>query len=125
MGRVYLARDPSLERDVALKVLHREAKQAGLREGAKGPAALNHPSIVTVYEIGEQDGQDFIAMEYLPGRSLRHLINEPDLAVRRGQLLAICSKVAVALAAAHRAGILHRDIKPENIIVSAAGDVKV
>lgn len=120
MGDVYLAHDPSLERDVALKLLHKDSPH-GLRDEAKVLAALRHPGIVTIFEIGEHEGQDFIAMEYLPGKTLRDAINE---GVARGELLAICAKVAAALAAAHKAGILHRDIKPENVIV-AGDEVKV
>jgi tetratricopeptide (TPR) repeat protein/predicted Ser/Thr protein kinase len=121
MGQVYLAHDPTLERDVALKLLHRDSTGA-LRAEAKALAALSHPGIVTVFEIGEHDGQDYIAMEYLAGRTLRDI-----LAARpgRGELLAICVKVARAVAAAHRAGILHRDIKPENIVITDDGSVKV
>ncbi|HEY1549984.1 MAG TPA: serine/threonine-protein kinase, partial [Kofleriaceae bacterium] len=122
MGQVFLARDPTLERDVALKLLRRDATQSTLRDEAKSLAALNHPGIVTVYEIGEHDGQDFITMEYLAGRSLRQLLQD---GIDRRQILAIGAKVASAVAAAHRAGILHRDIKPENIVVGAAGEVKV
>lgn len=120
MGDVYLARDPSLDRDVALKVLHRDSPH-GLRGEARALAALRHPAIVTIYEIGEHEGQDFIAMEYVPGRTLRDVIGA---GATRGELLAICAKVAGALGAAHKAGILHRDIKPENVIV-VDGEVKV
>ena len=125
MGQVFLARDPTLERDVALKLLRRDATQSTLRDEAKALAALNHPGIVTIYEIGEHDGQDFITMEYLPGRSLRQLLQDTAGRTDRRALLAICAKVASAVGAAHRAGILHRDIKPENIVVGASGDVKV
>jgi predicted Ser/Thr protein kinase/tetratricopeptide (TPR) repeat protein len=122
MGQVFLAHDPTLERDVALKLLHREATQTGLRDEAKALAALSHPGIVTIFEIGEHDGQDFIAMEYLPGKSLRELMQAH---APRDALLAICGKVAIAVEVAHRAGILHRDIKPENVVVNDAGEVKV
>ncbi len=125
MGQVFLARDPTLERDVALKLLRRDATQSTLRDEAKALAALNHPGIVTIYEIGDHDGQDFITMEYLPGRSLRQLLQDTAGRTDRRALLAICAKVASAVGAAHRAGILHRDIKPENIVVGATGDVKV
>jgi serine/threonine-protein kinase len=121
MGDVYLAHDPSLERDVAIKLLHKDSLR-GLRDEAKVLAALRHPGIVTIYEIGVHDGQDFMAMEYLPGTTLRDVINA---GASRAELLAICGKVAAAVAAAHEAGILHRDIKPENVIVLAAGEVKV
>jgi predicted Ser/Thr protein kinase len=121
MGHVYLAEDPALERQVAIKLLHQDT--GGLRHEAKALAALRHPGIVTVFEVGEHEGRDFIAMEYLPGRTLRELI--PEFATRRAELVAICAKVALAVDAAHRAGILHRDIKPENIIVTDEGEVKV
>src|SRR5262245_12307109 len=128
MGRVFLARDPSLERLVALKLLHAEASQRDLRarfhDEAKMLAALSHPGIVMIFEIGEHDGQDFIAMEYLAGRSLRELL-QPEHRAQRVDLVAICAKVAVALGAAHTAGILHRDVKPENVVVMDGGDVKV
>ena len=75
---MFLAHDPVLERRVALKLLHRDPTSAGLRNEAKALAALSHPGIVTIYEIGEHDGQDFIAMEYLPGRSLRQLLGAGD-----------------------------------------------
>jgi len=121
MGTVFLAHDPSLERDVALKLLHRDS-QSGLREEAKALAALSHPNIVTIFEIGAHEGQDFITMEYLPGRSLRQALQEH---ASRDLLVAICAKIALALDAAHRAGILHRDIKPENVVDNDAGGVKV
>ena len=123
MGLVFLAHDPTLERDVALKLLHRQAGHSGLRDEAKALAALSHPGIVTVFEIGEHEGQDFIAMEYLPGRSLREVLAANTAS--RDELLAICAKVAGAVAAAHAAGILHRDIKPENVVVADNGEVKV
>jgi len=123
MGAVFLAHDPTLERDVALKLLHHEPTRSGLRDEAKALAALSHPGIVTVFEIGEHEGQDFIAMEYLPGRSLREVLQ--GRAAARAELLAICAKVALAVEAAHRAGILHRDIKPENVVVAATGEIKV
>ncbi|HSN25235.1 MAG TPA: serine/threonine-protein kinase, partial [Kofleriaceae bacterium] len=121
MGDVYLAHDPSLERDVAIKLLHKESLR-GLRDEARVLAALRHPAIVTIYEIGEHDGQDFIAMEYLPGRTLRDVMNA---GAPRAELLAIVARVAAALEAAHAAGILHRDINPENVIVLDGGEVKV
>jgi predicted Ser/Thr protein kinase/tetratricopeptide (TPR) repeat protein len=123
MGRVFVARDPTLERSVALKLLASGSEGARQRfhDEAKALAALNHPGIVTIYEVSEHDGQDFIAMEYLAGRTLRErLAGAP-----RDELVAIAAKVALAVDAAHRAGILHRDIKPENIIVTDGGDVKV
>jgi predicted Ser/Thr protein kinase/tetratricopeptide (TPR) repeat protein len=122
MGHVFLAHDPTLERDVALKFLHHEATRFGLKEEARALAALSHPGIVTVYEIAQHEGQDFIAMEYLRGRSLREVLQD---GASRDELLAICGKVGAALAAAHRAGIMHRDIKPENVVVVDDDEVKV
>ncbi len=121
MGQVFLAVDPELERQVALKLLHRDPNR-GLRQEAKTLAALSHPNIVTIFEIGEHEGQDFIAMEYLSGKTLRDILtgDRPS----REELLAIVSSVAVALAAAHKGGILHRDIKPENVVTTPNG-VKV
>ncbi len=121
MGKVFLAEDPVLERPVALKLLHRDPRDASLRDEAKALAALRHPGIVTVFEIGEHEGSEFIAMEYVPGQTLRELLTA---GAPRERLVAICAKVAAAVAAAHAAGILHRDIKPENILVDG-DDVKV
>ncbi len=121
-----LARDPKLDRQVAVKILSRELADASARgwfeQEAKALAALNHANIVTIFEIAEVDGQPLIAMEYLPGRSLRELLmHDPPT---RNRLLEILADVVAAIAAAHDAGILHRDIKPENIVVGTAG-VKV
>ena len=123
MGSVYLGHDPELGRSVALKLLHRETTAFALKQEARTLAALNHPGIVTIFEIGEHDGRQFIAMEYLAGSSLRQLLQ--DAKPSRDELVAICAKVARAVAAAHRAGILHRDIKPENVVVGDDGVVKV
>ncbi|HEU0036380.1 MAG TPA: protein kinase [Kofleriaceae bacterium] len=123
MGEVFLAEDPKLERRVALKLLHRDPARAGLHEEAKALAALRHPGIVTIFEIGDHDGQDFIAMEYLPGKTLRQHLTDGTLA--RTERIAIVAKVVAAVAAAHRAGILHRDLKPENVVVGDDWEVKV
>ena len=130
MGRVFVAHDPELKRSVALKLLHRtHSTQPALRElfraEARALAALSHPGIVTIFEIGDHEGQQFIAMEYLEGRTLRELLVQAERAPKRDQLLAICASVGVAVAAAHAAGILHRDIKPENVVVGRTGLVKV
>jgi predicted Ser/Thr protein kinase/tetratricopeptide (TPR) repeat protein len=122
MGAVFLGWDPSLERKVALKLLRSDLAHSALRDEARALAALRHPGIVTIFEIGEHEGREFIAMEYLPGRALRQVIQQ---GTPRADVLAICRDVAAAVAAAHAAGLLHRDIKPENIIVGEAGDVKV
>jgi len=122
MGKVFLAEDPELERRVAIKLLHRDPSSVGIRAEAKSLAAINHPNIITIHEIGEHEGQAFLVMEYLPGHTLRELL---DKGAPKAILLAVCARVAVAVEAAHRAGILHRDIKPENILVSDDDDVKV
>jgi tRNA A-37 threonylcarbamoyl transferase component Bud32/tetratricopeptide (TPR) repeat protein len=130
MGRVFHARDPELERSVALKLLHRDTAgrsdaRVQFRDEARALAALSHPGIVTVFEIGEHDGLQFIAMEYLPGQTLRDLLQYPEHRRTRAQLVEICRQVVTAVGAAHSAGILHRDIKPENVVVGERGAVKV
>ena len=120
MGEVYLAEDTKLDRKVALKILpaevavDRNRMERFIRE-AKAAAALNHPNIAHIYEIGEHDGTNFIAMEHLDGQTLRELIrNHTDL----GKLLRHLQHTAEGLAKAHAAGIVHRDLKPENIMVT-------
>ena len=126
MGVVYLARDLALGRSAALKVVanHVDAdlKDRFLRE-ADASARLQHPAIATFYESSQADGQAFIAMEYVRGRTLRELLNGGALPPRTA--IAIASTVLEALNHAHAARILHRDIKPENIIVTADGAPKL
>ncbi len=129
MGEVYLAHDRNLDRKVALKFIsnvsgdHRERSRRFTRE-AKAASALNHPNILTIYEIGEVDGAPYIASEFIEGRSLRH-----TLSVRKpldlDRALDIAVQVLSALSTAHAAGIIHRDIKPENIMLRQDGVVKV
>jgi len=127
MGVVYKARDPRLNRLVAIKTLlpataaEPEVNLRFLRE-ARAASALNHPNIVTVHEISEDSGTQFIVMEFVAGRTLRELLHRR---LRTKQILEIASQVAGALAAAHAAGIVHRDLKPENIMVTDSGAVKV
>jgi tetratricopeptide (TPR) repeat protein/predicted Ser/Thr protein kinase len=121
MGEVYRARDTRLEREVALKFLDDPDFDRVVRE-ARAASALNHPNIVTVYEIGEAGGRRFIVMEFVNGRTLRQLLDTHEAAARFAPLAA---QVAQALAAAHAAGIIHRDLKPENIMVRDDGYVKV
>src|SRR2546428_5290721 len=129
MGEVYLAQDTRLDRKVAIKFLHEEfSKDADklnrfIRE-AKAASALNHPNILTVYEIGEVDGKNYIATELIDGQTLRdHLSHKESLQLN--QILKIGVQVSEALSAAHQAGIIHRDIKPENIMLRKDGYAKV
>jgi serine/threonine protein kinase/sugar lactone lactonase YvrE len=128
IGEVWLAKDTQLTREVALKLL--SPQFAGdpdcvrrFRREARAASLLNHPNIVTIYEIETWNGADFIAEEFVPGETLRQHIQMGPMAA--AQVLDIGVQVAAALAAAHNAGIVHRDIKPENIMVRADGVVKV
>lgn len=129
MGEVYLAEDTILNRRVALKLLRREHTQdeGRLRRfklEAKAVSALNHPNILTIYEIGEADGRHFIATEFIDGDTLRASLMRTGR-METGEALSVAAQVASALTAAHEAGIVHRDIKPENIMVRRDGYVKV
>jgi len=128
MGEVYRARDPRLGREVAIKVLPHDRvadesrRQRFIRE-ARAASALNHPNIITIYEIESAEGRDFLVMELVPGKSLDALI--PRQGMRLSEVLRIAIPVADALAAAHAKGIIHRDLKPANVMVGADGAVRV
>jgi TolB-like protein/Flp pilus assembly protein TadD len=127
MGRVYLAEDIELERRIALKLLPLHATDdvhvQRFRQEARAASALNHPSIVTVHEIGPAGGSYFIATEFIDGVTLRARIAGTPMAV--GDVLDIAAQVVSAVQAAHEAGIVHRDIKPENIMLRPDGLAKV
>ncbi|MBL8192041.1 MAG: serine/threonine protein kinase, partial [Acidobacteria bacterium] len=128
MGEVYLAQDDSLGRKVAIKVLPESFTQDADRvrrfeQEARSASALNHPNIITIYEVGKHDGTHFIATEFIEGETLRQQMNteKPDLV----ESLDVVIQVASALQAAHSVGIAHRDIKPENIMLRPDGYVKI
>jgi eukaryotic-like serine/threonine-protein kinase len=128
MGLVYKARDVLLNRAAALKVLPADSAAASDKrrrfvQEAQAASALNHPNIVTIYEVGQADGRDFIAMELIQGRPLDEVIAGRALPLRTS--IAYGIQIADALAAAHSAGIVHRDLKPGNVMVADSGLVKV
>jgi len=128
MGEVYRARDTRLSREVAIKVLPPDLASDAHRlerfeKEARTASGLNHPNIVTIYDIGESDGTSFIAMELVEGKTLRELLVSGALPVKR--LLSIAAQAADGLAKAHAAGIVHRDLKPENLMVTKDGLVKI
>jgi len=128
MGEVYLAEDTKLHRRVALKLLpayltrNAEARARFERE-AQAEAALSHPNIVIIHDTGDLDGQVYIVMEYVEGKSLRELMDQRELSLE--QVIEIALQICEGLKKAHQAGIVHRDIKPENIMIDRDGRVKI
>ncbi|HSB36471.1 MAG TPA: serine/threonine-protein kinase, partial [Thermoanaerobaculia bacterium] len=128
MGEVYRAHDPRLGRDVALKVLPADfasdpTRLARFSQEARSASALNHPNIITIYEIGDADASPYMAMELIDGRTLRSMINGTPLSIRTA--VQVATQLADGLAKAHEAGIVHRDLKPDNVMVTKDGFVKI
>ena len=126
-GEVYLARDPDLARDVAIKVVGRElvgreALELLLRE-ARAVAALQHPGLVTIYDVGAADNEVWVVMEYVPGETLRHRLERGPLPL--AEVIRIGTALCGALTVAHLQGVIHRDIKPANILLTPAGEAKL
>jgi eukaryotic-like serine/threonine-protein kinase len=129
MGEVYLAQDTRLDRKVAVKFLNEEFSRDADKlnrfvQEAKAASALNHPNILTVYEIGEAEGKNYISTEFIEGKTLREYLSS-DESISLQTILKIGIQVSEALDAAHTAGIVHRDIKPENIMIRTDGYAKV
>ena len=128
MGEVYRARDTRLDRAVAIKVIPTHLSDDPVRRQrfereARAISALQHPNICTLYDVGHQDGTDYLVMEYLDGETLARRLDRGALPIE--QTLRYGIEVADALDAAHRRGIVHRDLKPGNIMVTARGECKV
>jgi serine/threonine protein kinase/Tfp pilus assembly protein PilF len=127
MGEVYRAKDHKLGRDVAIKVLKEELatdpeRLRRFEQEARSASALNHPNIITIYDLGQHETTHYIAMELVEGKTLREMLSKGPLPTTK--LLQVATQIAEGLAKAHSAGIIHRDLKPENIMVTSDGLVK-
>src|SRR5258705_1485701 len=128
MGAVYKAYDNKLHRVVALKVLppefvSQQDRRRRFFQEARAASALNHPHILTVYEVGEDDGKPYIAMEYIEGQTIRQKIKAK--AMQLNEALDVSIQIADGLGKAHELGIIHRDLKPENLMLSKDGYAKI
>src|SRR5688572_3212935 len=128
MGEVYLARDPKIGRDVAIKVLPAQfsadaERLARFEQEACAAGALNHPNVLAVHDVGQHDGAPFVVSELLEGETLREKLRGAPLSQRKG--VDYASQIARGLAAAHERGIVHRDLKPENIFITSDGRAKI
>ena len=127
MGEVYRAEDSRLRRTVAIKVLSPDLatpdRVARFEQEARAASALNHPNILTIHDVGRERGTAFIAMEWVDGRTIREMLKQGAVPLRRAIHLA--RQVAEGLAKAHAAGIVHRDLKPENVMVTGDGLAKI
>jgi serine/threonine protein kinase len=128
MGSLYLARDPTIDRLIAIKLLQERFDDEAARERfareARATGGLRHPNIVTVFDVGEHDKRPFIAMEYVPGETLAQLLRRrAPLSIN--ERLAILEDLCAGLHFAHSAGIVHRDIKPANVMLDVSGTLKI
>jgi len=128
MGEVYRARDARLGRDVALKILPEDVsgeprRAVRFEREARAASALNHPNIISVYDVGREGDIAYIVSEIVDGEPLRHAIAQGPMGTRR--VIEIATQIAEGLAAAHAAGIVHRDLKPENVMLTREGRVKI